>query len=189
MKLIVGLGNPGKTYQGSRHNLGSLTVRTLIKRRKLTLKKDIRTLSLCGKITLGGERVMLAMPLVFMNVSGGAIKALLKRNRLGLKDLLVVCDDLDLDFGRLKIKPGGSSGGHRGLDSISQAVNSREFTRLRLGIGRPRPNHQAADYVLSCFSKEEQKQLKVVLEKACDCCESWVTQGLEKSMNIFNRRS
>ena len=189
MKLIVGLGNPGETYLDSRHNLGSLTVRTLSKRRKVSLKKDIRSLSLCGKMALKGQKIILAVPLIFMNVSGGAVKALLKKHKLGLKDLLVVCDDLDLELGRFKIRPGGSSGGHRGLESITQTLNSQEFTRLRLGIGRPQPGKASAEYVLSRFDREEKKQLKAVVEKACDCCEAWVTQGLEKSMNIFNRRS
>ena len=188
MKLIVGLGNPGKAYQGSRHNLGSLIVMTLSKRYKVTLKKDIWTLSLYGKAMFDGQKVILAIPLIFMNVSGAAIRALLKRNKLGLRDLLVVCDDLDLELGRFKIRPAGSSGGHRGLDSIAKDLNSQEFARLRLGIGRPRPDKKAADYVLSRFEREEQKLLKAVLEKACDCCETYVTQGLEKSMNIFNRR-
>lgn len=189
MKLIVGLGNPGEIYLDSRHNLGSLAARTLSKRHKVSLKKDILTLSLCGKVTLEGQRVTIAVPLIFMNVSGGAVKALLKKHKLGLEDLLVVCDDLDLELGRLKVRPGGSSGGHRGLDSIAKSLNSQEFARLRLGIGRPPQHLQAADYVLSTFNKEEQKQLKAVVEKACDCCETWVTQGLQASMNIFNRRS
>jgi len=189
MKLIVGLGNPGETYLNSRHNLGSLIVRTLSKRSKVSLKKDIRTLSLCGKTALEGQKIILAIPLIFMNISGGAVKALLKKHKLELEDLLVVCDDLDLELGRLKIRPGGSSGGHRGLESIAKAINSQEFARLRLGIGRPAPGVRQADYVLSRFDREEQKQQKVLVEKACDCCEVWVTQGLEKSMNIFNRRS
>jgi PTH1 family peptidyl-tRNA hydrolase len=189
MKLIVGLGNPGKAYQGSRHNLGSLIIRTLCKRHKVSLKKDIQTLSLCGKTALEGQKIILALPLVFMNVSGAAVKVLLKKSKIGLKDLLVICDDLDLELGRLKIRPEGSSGGHRGLSSIATSLNSREFARLRLGIGRPRLAFKAAGYVLSRFSRAEQKQLKAVVEKACDCCDSWVTQGLEKSMNIFNRQS
>jgi PTH1 family peptidyl-tRNA hydrolase len=189
MKLIVGLGNPGEIYQNSRHNLGSLTVRTLSKLRKSSLKKDIRSLSLCGKISIAGEKIVLAIPLIFMNVSGGAVRALLKRHKLGSKDLLVVCDDLDLELGRLKIRPGGACGGHKGLESIAESLNSREFARLRLGIGRPPAGVAAADYVLSRFDREEQKQLKEVLEKACDCCQVWARQGLEKSMNIFNRRS
>lgn len=185
----MGLGNPGETYAGSRHNLGSLTVRTLGKRRKAAFKKDARTLSLCGKATLKGQKIILAIPLIFMNLSGGALKALLKRYKVGLEDLLVVCDDLDLELGRLKIRPGGCSGGHQGLESIAKTLNSQEFARLRLGIGRPPSDLRAADYVLSRFDREEQKQLKAVVEKACDCCEVWVRQGLDKSMNIFNRRS
>ena len=185
MKLIVGLGNPGIGYQNSRHNFGSLTVKTLSKLRKVSLKKDIRSLSLCGKF----ERIILAMPLIFMNVSGAAVKALLKRNNLGLEDLLVVCDDLDLDLGRLKIRPGGASGGHKGLESIADSLHAREFARLRLGIGRPASGVTAADYVLSRFERTEHKLVKEVLDRACECCLVWATQGLEKSMNIFNRRS
>ena len=188
MKLIVGLGNPGELYAGSRHNLGSLTVRTLAKRCKVSLKKDFRTLSLCGKAGICGQKIILAIPLVFMNLSGGAVMALLKRYKLGLQDLLIVCDDIDLELGRLKIRPGASSGGHRGLESIAQTLKSQEFARLRLGIGRPPSDLRAADFVLSRFDREEQKQLKEIVERACDCCQVWVTQGLDESMNIFNRR-
>jgi PTH1 family peptidyl-tRNA hydrolase len=190
MKLIVGLGNPGDLYLDTRHNFGSLIIRVLSKQHKVSLKKDPRTLSLCARVTLEGEKVILAIPLIFMNVSGGAVRALLKRYKLGPQDLLVICDDLDLELGRLKIRPRGSSGGHRGLESIINSLNSREFARLRLGIGRPPSGGiRQADYVLSGFNRKEEKQIRDITTRALECCEVWVTQGIEKSMNTFNRRS
>ena len=189
MKLIVGLGNPGNIYIYSRHNIGFLVIKALSKSYKLTLKPDKQTLSKNAKFRVGNQEILLAMPLTFMNLSGSVVSALLKKYKVGLDNLLVICDDLDLGLGRLKVRRAGSSGGHRGLKSIIDSIDSQEFARLRIGIGRPFSNSNAAGYVLSHFTRKEKEQVKQVIERAVQCCQSWLTQGIEKTMNIFNTRS
>jgi len=200
MKLIVGLGNPGRIYRDSRHNIGFSLIKVLSRIYKIPLKKDKYTFSSIGKGEIEGRDLILALPLTFMNLSGMAVNALLKRYKIdlprlagekrSLKNLLVVCDDLDLGLGRIKIKSGGSSGGHRGLKSIIDSLGTEEFSRLRIGIGRPlNKNIDAAGYVLSAFTRREKEEIKEAIEEACDCCRVWVTKGVREGMNIFNRRS
>lgn len=206
MKLIVGLGNPGRTYARSRHNIGFSVVESLAKAYRISLKKDNNTFSLSGKGKIEGQTVILGMPLTFMNLSGIAVSALLKRYKIGLPrpffpgehgldkkgrgldNLLAICDDLDLEFGRQKIRPSGSSGGHRGLGSIMDSLGSEDFSRLRIGIGRATPNLDTASYVLSAFTKKEREQFKYIIERATQCCRMWVEKGIKESMNIFNRK-
>jgi len=164
VKLIVGLGNPGDIYAGSRHNIGFIAVKALSRLHKISLKKDNSTFSLSGKGKINGEVVILGLPLTFMNLSGITVRALLKKHKVTLDNLFVVCDDLDLEFARIKIKPHGSSGGHRGLDSIIEAVGSDRFARLRIGIGRPHQDTEASGYVLSPFSRKEKEQLEEILD-------------------------
>lgn len=187
MKLIVGLGNPGRFYSGSKHNIGSLVIKALAKKHKIALKKDRDAFSLSGKGKICGQDALLAVPLTFMNLSGKAIAALIRKYKLHLKDILVVCDDLDLELGRIRIKDSGSSGGHGGLKSIIDRLKTQGVIRLRIGIGRPSLNQDVSDYVLSSFSKADKKRLKDSLKSAAACCEFWISQGITKSMNIFNR--
>ncbi len=199
MKLIVGLGNPGRIYSESRHNIGFSVIKALSKIYKILLKKD-NTFSLSGKGKIEGTNLILALPLTFMNLSGIAVSALIKKYKIdlprpcthgrGLDNLLVVCDDLDLDFGVIKIRPSGSSAGHRGLGSIIETLGSQGFSRLRIGIGRPlRGNTDASSFVLSSFAKKEKGKIKELIENACDCCRVWAKKGIIESMNTFNRRS
>jgi PTH1 family peptidyl-tRNA hydrolase len=123
-----------------------------------------------------------------MNLSGRAVVALLRKYKIDLDEALVICDDLNLELGRIKLRPSGSSAGQRGLKSIIETLGSNEFGRLRIGIGRPN-NMDAASYVLSSFAKRQKEQLKEIIIRACDCCEMWVKEGMSKSMNIFNKRS
>lgn len=189
MKLIVGLGNPGRIYAGSRHNVGFMAIKELSKTHKIALKKDNGVSALSGKGRISGHDVILSQPLTFMNLSSISVKALLKKYKVSPEDLLVICDDVDLEFGRLKIKPFGSSGGHRGLKSIISAVESQDFCRLRIGIDRPEDDADTAEYVLSNFTKSEREELKMIMARATECCEVWVSEGPTESMNIFNRRS
>lgn len=189
MKLIVGLGNPGNAYIDSRHNIGFSVIRALSKTHKTALRKEFRVSALTGKFKLRGEVVLLAMPLTFMNLSGSAVKALLKKYKINFHNLLVISDDLDLGLGRIKIRPSGSSAGHRGIQSIIDALASERFTRLRIGIGRHADSVATATYVLSEFTKKEQSVIRPVIERACDCCEAWVIKGLDKTMNIFNSKT
>jgi PTH1 family peptidyl-tRNA hydrolase len=188
MKLIVGLGNPGFIYRGSRHNIGFSAVKALAGFYKADFKKDRRANSLSAKCRIKTQGVVLSLPLTFMNLSGIAVEALLKEYKVDLDNLLVVCDDLDLEFGRLRIRPGGSSGGHRGLQSIIESLGSGRFARLRVGIGRPGVNIDASRHVLSHFNRQEKAALQGIIARALDCCESWATRGVAESMNTFNRR-
>jgi PTH1 family peptidyl-tRNA hydrolase len=186
MKLIVGLGNPGRIYLNSRHNIGSSVVQDLARDCKISFKRDLRSCSLIGKGKIEGEDVVLASPITFMNLSGKAVASLVSRYKINLANLLVVCDDLDLEFGRLRIRPSGSSGGHRGLNSIIESLSSNAFCRLRIGIGRPDEDSEAAEFVLSGFITVEKKQIKKIISRASACCQTWVTEGVAESMNIFN---
>lgn len=188
MKLIVGLGNPGGLYKNSRHNMGFYVVKSLGRACKIYFKKEKNILSLSGKARLDSQSIVLAMPLTFMNSSGACVTSLIKEYKIDLDNLLVVLDDLDLEFGRLKIRPSGSSGGHLGLKSIIESLKTREFCRLRIGIGRPPNNTKPDKFVLSPFTREEKEQLKEISKKAIECCGVWATEGILKAMNIFNKR-
>ena len=188
MKLIVGLGNPGLIYSGSRHNIGFEVIKSLAGVQKIALRKEKNTKALLGKGKIGKSHILLVLPLTFMNLSGEAVKPILKYFKIALTDLLVVCDDLDLEFGRIKIRSQGSSAGHRGIKSIADSLNSTEFNRLRVGIGRPEEDSDASDFVLSHFNREEKKDIPVIIDRSVQCCRFWVEEGTDKTMNIFNNR-
>lgn len=187
MKLIVGLGNPGLFYSNSRHNIGFQVVKHLAKTEKIALKKEKGILALSGKFRINSENIVLALPLTFMNLSGDAVKGLIKKYKVELKDLLIVCDDLDLEFGRFKMRKAGSSAGHRGMDSIINSLGKPDFNRLRIGIGRPNDKIDPAEFVLKHFDRKEKQALAGIIEKAKESCLCWVVEGIDKSMNIFNR--
>lgn len=188
MKLIVGLGNPGRAYKDLRHNIGFRVLKSLSKNYRIALKRSIDTYSLSGKGRIDGKEVILAQPFTFMNLSGIAVVALVKKNKLDLDNLLIICDDLDLELGRFRIRGSGSSGGHRGLKSIIDYLGSQNFSRLRIGIGRPRGNLDAAEYVLSPFTKKENESVNSIVEKASECCLVWIREGINKAMNICNKK-
>lgn len=195
MRLIVGLGNPGRIYKYSRHNIGALLIEGLTKRWGIKIKRNI-TIKFClGQSKVEDKEVMLARSFSWMNLSGYTLNLLLKKYGLNPEDMLVVFDDLDLELGKIRIKPRGSSGGHRGAESIVKALGSSNFPRLRIGIGRPKftktlsefkQKKVVADYVLSNWTRREKEQLSRYLERAADCCEAWVIWGINKAMNKFN---
>ena len=187
MKLVLGLGNPGRRYTRTRHNLGFLLLDRIAEARGIRIG-DERCESLVGRGEWEQESLVLAKPQTYMNNSGLAAAALLRRFRVRGADLVVVYDDLDLPFGRLRIRCGGSAGGHRGLASILQHVADRDFVRLRIGIGRPPEGFDAVDYVLSRFSPEEQDSLDGVLAKAAEAVEAIVLEGSVRAMESFNRQ-
>lgn len=187
MKLIVGLGNPGSAYSNSRHNIGFMAVKALAAKNKIVLKRGFFSRSLTGRFKSEAKQVILAQPLTFMNLSGSGIKPLVKKHKISLQDLLVICDDIDLDFGVLRLRPAGSSGGHRGLESVIESLGSKEFARLRIGVGRPHEKADAADYVLAPFRKSELKDVREIIEIAVSCAESWITQGISETMNNYNK--
>lgn len=183
MMLIVGLGNPGEKYRLTRHNVGFMVIDLLsgIAGTPVTRKACS---SLVGEGFLDGLKVVLAKPQTFMNRSGQAVASLAAYYRAAPGEVLVICDDLDLPFGRLRLRAKGGSGGHRGLESIITALGSNEFPRLRVGIGRA---GEAADYVLERFSSAEGTMLPEILDTAAQAAVSACREGLERSMNRFNR--
>lgn len=188
MKLIVGLGNPGLIYSGSRHNIGFEVIKSLAGAQKIALRKEKSIKALLGKGRVGNAHIVLALPITFMNLSGEAVKPILKHFRIALTDFLVVCDDLDLEFGRIKICSKGSSAGHRGIKSIADSLSSTEFNRLRIGIGRPEEDLNVSDFVLAHFNRREKKDILAIINRSSQCCRSWLEKGIEKTMNIFNRK-
>lgn len=184
--LIVGLGNPGREYERSRHNLGFMVVDELA-RRHSGRAGDRAAKSLTGRIRLGDLEVILAKPQTMMNLSGQALKALRAKYGVPLERIIVVHDELDLPLGRLRVRAGGSSAGNHGLDSIIAALGTKEFARIRLGIGKPPGD--GADHVLSPFTDSERSQLPDVVKRGADAVETAVQQGLERAMTDFNRAS
>ncbi|RKO68226.1 aminoacyl-tRNA hydrolase [Desulfofundulus salinus] len=186
MWLVVGLGNPGPEYARTRHNVGFMVVDRLA--RDLDIKIDqVFLCALVGQGQVAGRKLVLAKPLTYMNRSGEAVAALLNWYKLTPSQLLVVSDDLDLPTGRLRLRKSGGDGGHRGLRSIIELVGSREFARLRVGIGRPSgPDYGVVDWVLSRFTEEEGPLMEKAVADASQAIQVALTRGLDAAMNLFN---
>ena len=188
VKLIAGLGNPGEQYQSSRHNLGFLTLDYLAGRHDIPLKKQGFE-ALFGKGIIGNERILLAKPQTYMNLSGIALERLVSYFRVDIKDLIVVHDDLDLPFETIRLKKGGGEGGHKGLMSIIQHVGSADFIRVRIGIGKPVRKAMVEKYVLSPFAKEEQNAVPSILAVACDVIGEVILSGIEAAMQKYHGKT
>lgn len=185
-KLIVGLGNPGSQYLWTRHNAGFMVLDALS--RKAGIPVGRKTFSaLVGEGNYLGERLLLLKPQTFMNLSGRSVNPALHFHRLSLRDIIVIHDDLDIPFGRVKLKEGGGHAGHNGLRSLMQELGGGQFTRIRLGIGRPL-HGDLADYVLAPFNREETGQLPRLLDGVVDLLELLLREGLPKAMSIYNNR-
>lgn len=190
MNLIVGLGNPGRQYLYSRHNLGFQTVDVLARRHGLRFERR-RHNALLAPGQIDGYSVLLAKPQTFMNESGRSVAALLRTFHLTPAELIVIYDDLDLPLGTVRLRPTGSAGGHHGMESILHLVPSRDFARVRLGIGHPggsRDTDRVVDHVLSDFSPEERPLVAQVCERAADAVEGILAEGIVAAMNTFNAR-
>lgn len=185
--LVVGLGNPGPDYVGSRHNLGFEVIDELIDRHHGSLRSSRAERALVDVVTIGGARVVLAAPDTFMNLSGESVSPLVKRH--GITDpsqVIVVHDELDLEPGRLKIKGGGGVAGHNGLKSIANHLGSRDFLRVRLGVGKPPHPNAGKDWVLKRPSKADRDTFDHEVLRGADAVDSLVTSGLDITMNLFN---
>jgi peptidyl-tRNA hydrolase, PTH1 family len=186
VKIVMGLGNPGRRYERTRHNLGFLVVDRIAKAEGIIVAvEDCQ--SLTGKWGSQGETVLMAKPQTFMNNSGEAAGCLLRRFRLSSADLVVIYDDLDLAFGRLRIRQRGSAAGHRGLRSILEHVADEGIVRVRVGIGRPAPGVDPTDHVLKPFAPEELNELDGIVSKACDAVRAILSKGPEWAMENFNK--
>ncbi len=184
--LIVGLGNPGVEYAKTRHNAGFLLVEKLAVQWKADWVNEKKFTARMAKTERNGKRILLCEPQTFMNLSGETVGATADFYHLGLVQVLVVVDDADLPFGEIRLRPGGSSGGHHGLESIEQHLGSREFARLRIGIGRKDGVRQIAGYVLGKFEASENEMLEKILSRASGQIECWLNDGLPKAMSLFN---
>jgi PTH1 family peptidyl-tRNA hydrolase len=187
-RLIVGLGNPGGDYEFTRHNLGFLTVRRLADKLRAKFVLSKTTKGAIAKGMLESQEVLLLMPMTFMNHSGVAIHQIMIQEALSSEDLLVICDDFNLGFGQIRLRPKGSDGGHNGLNSVIQQLGTEEFARLRMGIGYPPVPPNAVDYVLEEFTKKEKDYLEGFIEEAVSCCFQWLRAGISAAMDQHNRR-
>jgi peptidyl-tRNA hydrolase, PTH1 family len=185
MHLIVGLGNPGEQYGDNRHNLGFMVADELARRGRGGASREKFGASL-SEATIAGHRLLLCKPLEFMNLSGQAVARVASFWKIGLADTIVVHDELDLPFERLKLGAGGGPGGHNGVKSLISALGDPGFTRVRVGIGRPAPGRDPADWVLSDFSRAEAAALPELVGRAADAVEAIVSDGLTVAMNRFN---
>ena len=187
LHLIVGLGNPGAEYARSRHNAGFLVLEEWARRALADWNLEKRFNARIAKVERDGRRILFAEPQTFMNASGEAARALVDFYQVSISQLLVIADDADLPLGEIRLRPKGSSGGHHGLESIEQHLGSRNFARLKVGIGRTRDGRrEITNYVLGKFGAEEKALLEKVLQRAADQAECWVANGIEKAMNRFN---
>jgi len=185
MHLIVGLGNPGPEYADTRHNLGFRVVDALAKRGDIAVtRREHKAVS--GRGVLRQAEVMLAKPQTFMNASGEAVARILFYYRTPIAHLIVVCDDLDLPLGKIRVRREGSAGGHKGLKSVIEWLHTSEFKRVRLGIGSPPPGEDAVEYVLSPFRDDELPAVAECASRAADAIECILTAGIDKAMNEFN---
>jgi len=188
MKLIVGLGNPGSAYSRNRHNIGFTCLRHFARRFGIRLDRK-QSHARTGSGEIEGETIVLARPQTYMNLSGQSVSRLVKKCKLNLDDLIVIHDDLDLPLGRIRIRRGGGSGGHKGIESVIGELGSRDFIRIRIGIGRPSESaseDEIIGFVLSDFTPEEERVIKKAIDGVSDAIICLITEGLETAMNSYN---
>lgn len=191
MKLIVGLGNPGIGYAKNRHNIGFMCINHFAKQYTIAFDKK-KGQARIGEGEVAGSRVILARPQTFMNASGKAVDSLMAKYKVDPADLIVIHDDLDLPLGRIRIRQGGSAAGHHGIESIISYIESPDFIRMRIGIGRPATEDDNKDaevikFVLSSFSAEDKKIVDDILSRVSEALLALITDGLEAAMNKYNR--
>lgn len=185
MKVVVGLGNPGEEYRGTRHNVGFEVVDRLAARARTELRRDRTLNALVARGTVAEEEVLLVEPLTYMNLSGVVARRALERAAGEPGDLVVVCDDYHLPVGVLRLRGGGSAGGHNGLTDVARCLGTQEYPRLRLGIGAP-GGAEAREFVLARFRPGERRPMEEAYERAAEAVESWVSHGLERTMARYN---
>jgi PTH1 family peptidyl-tRNA hydrolase len=186
--LVVGLGNPGREYAGNRHNVGFMVADLLARRVGAKLGKAKRAAAEMaeGRLGFGGPKLILVKPLTFMNLSGAPVVSLAQFFKVPVENVLAVHDELDVPYGQVRVKRGGGEGGHNGLRSMSKSLGSKEYARVRFGIGRPPGRQDPADYVLSDFSGAERKELEFLVDRAADVVEAVVLEGVEWTQNKYH---
>lgn len=187
MKLIAGLGNPGQRYTDTRHNIGFRVIDELAERYGIKLKKRLFGSARQTQFRIFGEGLTLIQPLSFMNLSGRCIAHYMNRYDIPLDSILIICDDINLPFGEIRIRPEGTSGGHNGLESIIRALKTTAFPRLRIGIRIEQPISSFKEYVLSDFEEDESPKVEESIHHAVDACVCWAREGIDKAMNLYNK--
>lgn len=185
MKLIIGLGNPGKEYEMTRHNIGWMALDRLAKEWNIDVTKS-KYRALYGEGTVRGEKVVLLKPMTYMNLSGESLSQAMQWYKPDLKDIVVLYDDMDIPLGKLRLRTKGSPGGHNGIKSLVQHLGTQEFNRVRMGIGRPHPGSDVIKHVLTNFRKEEVEEVENAVSKIGDVIECIIDQGFLIAMNRFN---
>lgn len=186
MYIVVGLGNPGSQYNMTRHNIGFSTIDYIADQNKASLKK-LKFKSFFGEINVAGEKVVLVKPQTYMNLSGESIREFSCFYKVPPENVIVICDDISISTGKIRIRRKGSSGGHNGLKSIIYQLNSEDFIRIRIGVGSPEnADYNLADYVLGRFSKEEIPVLEESIKKSADAVFEIIKNGVDSGMNKFN---
>ena len=190
MKIVVGLGNPGSKYEFTRHNIGFRIVDSLARDIEIEFKRVKSYYSLISRGMINNHKVILVKPQTFMNLSGRAVSKVVSYYKIPLRDLLIVYDDLNLELGQVRIRKKGSAGGHNGIESIMQYLNSEDVPRLRIGIGNPLANFNfdCVSYVLSNFNDDEKDKIKEVIQLSTEAVKTIIEDGFEKAMRKYNRK-
>lgn len=184
--LIVGLGNPGKEYEKTPHNVGFMAVDEIAKTYNLTFNLSQKHKAMIAEGKINGEKIILMKPLTFMNLSGNAVRSYVEYYKIDINDIIIIYDDMDLPIGTLRIRKTGSSGGHNGIKSIISNLQTESFKRIRIGIGRPTNNLGTIDFVLHTLNKEESNIITETIDKMPKIIETTVDKGFDYMMNIYN---
>ena len=186
--LIIGLGNPGTTYENTRHNVGFMVAREFAQGHGMKFRKEARVYGELAEGKVKGSKVLVLLPMTYMNNSGKSVQACMSYFKLGVEDSIVIVDDVVFLLGDLRLKKEGSPGGHNGLKSIEHHLKTASYPRLRVGIGAPRKGQILADYVLDKFGEGERKPLPEVLSRACDVLDLWIEKGVQVAMTETNKK-
>lgn len=185
MKIIVGLGNPGQKYRDTRHNMGYRVIEEIAQRYRME-REECKFDSIIGHLRINGELILIVKPLTYMNLSGRGVQPLLRFYKQDLSQLIVAFDDMDLEPGRIRLRPAGGSGGHKGMASIIEKLGSEDFARLRIGIGRPPQQWTVESWVLSKIRSNEQALMEDSIKIGADALVEWVKAGIVQAMNKYN---
>lgn len=185
MKIIVGLGNPGKDYDRTRHNVGFMTIDQLAKTLNVTSPK-LKFKALFGEANINGEKVLLVKPQTYMNNSGEAVRELMNYYKVEVEDLIVIYDDIDIGFSDIRIRKKGSSGSHNGMKSVIYQIQSDQFSRIRIGVGKKHENQDLANFVLSHFDKNEIEDIEIAVKYAAEAALCIIKEGVDSAMNKYN---
>lgn len=185
MYVVIGLGNPGNKYKGTRHNVGFDTIDCIAQRNNTKINK-IKFKSIYGETQIGGQKVLLVKPQTYMNRSGESVLDIYNFYKIPLENIIVVVDDVDIKFGSLRIRTKGSAGTHNGMKSIIYLLQSDDFPRIKIGVGKPNEHQDLADFVLSGFSKDDRIYIDSTIEQAAKAVEKIITDGVNHAMNEFN---